>query len=153
MRLTPSLIVFSLATAACGDSVISIEEICGTEDLPLSGVPDGPTVTDVGLELQPGEGVVIVATATDPQGSENLQGVSQSVAVFLDRKCETGWITLSDDLVGSGVEETFGTVVSATEEPELYAAIAAESDWPVRVDFTDVDGNRTRGRVLARIIR
>jgi len=81
--------------------------------LPLSGDAAGPTVTDVGLEVQ-SSGIVVVATATDPDGTENLLGVMQSVALFRNETCEGTPITLEDDLAGSDLEETFGTAVDAT---------------------------------------
>lgn len=139
---------------ACGDDPAGpAADRCQTVALPLTGVAAGPTVVDVGLEIQPGVGVVIVATATDPQGDENLRDVLQSVGVFPDENCEGSPLTLRDDLVGSGIEETFGTAVDATDRPALFAAISAALDWPVEVDFVDLDGNRTTGRTRARIIR
>ncbi len=143
-----------LSRASCGDGTAPIDEdLCMTDPLPLSGVPNGPTITDVGLELQPGEGVIIVATATDPQGTDNLLNVLQTVGVFPDKECRGAPITLQDDLVGSGIEETFGTVVSFTADSALYVAIEAESAWPVELSFADADGNQTVGRTSARIIR
>jgi hypothetical protein len=58
---------------------------------------------------------------------------------------------IEDDLAGSGLEESFGTVVTADEEPGLYAAIAAAASWPVAVDFQDRGGNHTTGRILASV--
>lgn len=143
-----------VALAACGDSTgPDPGDPCMIQPLPLSAAPQGPVVVDVGLELQPGEGVIIVATATDPQGSENLFGVLQTVGVFPDLACEGVPIVLLDDLAGSGVEETFGTAVSSGDNPDLYAAIAARSEWPVYVSFTDKNGNKTEGNTMARVIR
>ena len=51
------------------------------------------------------------------------------------------------------MEETFGTAVVAADNPALYNAIAASNSWPVEVDFVDVEGHRTTGRVGARILR
>ena len=39
------------------------------------------------------------------------------------------------------------------DDPGLYNRIGAATKWPVEVDFSDADGNKTSGRVLARIIR
>lgn len=149
-------LVFSLlfSILACGDGTgPDKDDLCMTVPLPLSDDPNGPTVVDVGLELQPGEGVIIVATATDPQGTANLRDVQQTVGVFPDQKCKGTPLTLHDDLVGSGIEETFGTAVSFSDNLALYRAIEAASTWPVDLSFGDADGHRTEGRALARIIR
>jgi hypothetical protein len=143
---------FAVLGSECGKNGTSPFSPCVTEDLPLSGDTDGPVVTDVGLEVQAG-GIVVVATATDPQGDDNLRDVFQSVGVFPDESCEGSPIVIMDDLAYSGVEETFGTAVDASTDPDLYDAIAAASDWPVEVTFKDVDGHTTSGRVRARIIR
>ena len=105
---------------------------------------------DVGLEVQ-SSGIVVVATATDAQGSANLDSVLQTVGVYPNASCEGTPIPIQDDLVGSGVEETFGTVVEASVNPALYNAIAAATQWPVSVDFQDIDGNHTTGLVLAEV--
>jgi hypothetical protein len=125
---------------------------CQVVDLPLSGDPDAPLVTDVTLEAQTGEGIVVLATAADPQGSEDLQDVVQIIRVFQDARCEGSPIVVQDDVASSGVEESFGIAVPATNQA-LYAAIAAAESWPVAVDFRDVDGNSTSGRVLAQVAR
>ena len=154
MRLFPGLLVLSVALASCGDSTTPGDEnLCMAVPLPLSGEPDGPTISDVGLELQPGEGVIVVATASDPQGTENLRDVQQAIGVFPDAECRGTPFTLQDDLAGSGVEETFGTAVAIADHPALYAAIEAASSWPVALSFADADGHRTGGHVMARIIR
>ena len=156
MRRIPILVVLVLALAltSCGDGTGPVAEgLCMTTPLPLSGSSNGPVVTDVGLELQPGEGVIVVATATDPQGTDNLRDVLQTIGVFPDVECRGAPRTIQDDLVGSGIEETFGTAVSISNDPALYALIEAESAWPVDLSFADVDGHRTEGRVLARVIR
>lgn len=142
-----------LSAAACGDGgLVLVENLCSTQALPLTGDAAGPVVVDVGLEVQPG-GIVLFATATDPDGTDNLLDVLQSVSVFPDSRCQGTPATLTDDLAGSGVEETFGTVVSASDDAAWYAAIAAADRWPVAVDFADLDGNRTQGRVMARVVR
>jgi hypothetical protein len=126
-------------------------DTCGTVAMPLSGSADAPSVTDVGLEVQ-ASGIVIVATVTDPQGSPNLLGVNQSIGIFPDDACGGTAIVLVDDIAYSGVEETFGTVVDASANPALYNAISAAASWPAQVEIVDLDGNRTFGRVRARII-
>ncbi len=141
-----------LLLAGCTDSPAEPVDPCGTSAFPLRGAASGPTIVDVGLEVQTG-GIVLVATATDPQGTSNLIGVLQSASVFPDTRCVGVPLQMQDDLAGSGLEETFGTVVDATTNRPLYLAIAAATRWPVAVDFRDKDGNRTTGRVMARIER
>ncbi|MEX1181805.1 MAG: hypothetical protein WEF86_01120 [Gemmatimonadota bacterium] len=143
----PFLLFAAAAIAACdGDPVAPME--CETVSLPLSQSADGPVVTHVGLEVEE-FGVVLVATATDPQGGDNLRDVVQRIGVYPDPACDGTPITLSDDLVDAGVEETFGTVASAQQE--LYDDIAVRTQWPVHVEFRDADGNITSGRVLAQV--
>jgi hypothetical protein len=141
-----------VVAAACSDDPPAPGTLCDTVTLPLSATADGPVIVDVGLEVQT-TGIVALATATDPQGSENLNSVLQIIGVFPSADCAGTPITIQDDLVGSGIEETFGTVVDASGSPALYDAIAAASRWPVSVDFQDRDGNHTTGRVLAEIRR
>jgi len=140
--------------AGCSDDdeVTNPVDQCGAVALPLQGSAEAPSVTDVGLEVQT-SGIVVVATVFDPQGSENLRDLLQTIGVFPDGLCASTPITIQDDIAASGVEETFGTVVVAADNPALYSAIAASNSWPVEVDFVDVDGHRTTGRVRARIIR
>jgi hypothetical protein len=135
---------------ACSDATGPRNE-CNTVALPLSGTASAPTVVAVGLEVQ-ASGIVVVAMVTDPQGTDNLLDVMQSISVFPDRQCAGAPIVLQDDLAGSGVEETFGTAVDAMANPALYNAIAAAVTWPVEVDFRDQDGNRTTGRVMASVV-
>jgi hypothetical protein len=154
MRRLSTLVFLSISAMACGDEPTAGEEdLCHAVALPLAGSAAGPTVTDVALEAQAGEGIVVLATATDPQGGENMRDVLQTVEVFPDVRCEGATIPVRDDLADSGVEESFGIAVSATADPALFAAIAASATWPVAVDFADLDGNRISGRVLARIVR
>jgi hypothetical protein len=75
------------------------------------------------------------------------------VGVFPDARCEGTPFVVYDDFVDVGVEETFGTAVSIEEHPDVYAAISASLRWPVEVDFVDLDGNHTKGRLSARLIR
>lgn len=122
---------------------------CTITALPFSGAAAAPTIVALSLEVQ-SSGIVALVTATDPQGSENLQNVTQRIGVFQDRLCRTTSIVLQDDLAGSGLEESFGTVVPQTSP--LYSLIAAADSWPVEVDFRDSDGNRTTGRVMAVVL-
>ena len=142
-----SLLSF-LALANCDNGPVEPANLCATVPLPLHGAAAGPVVVDVGLEVQPGI-IVVVATATDPQGTTNLGGLLQSVGVFANARCEGSPLTIQDDLAGSGVEETFGTAVDSLVNGTLYNAIAGATTWPVTVDFQDMDGNHTIGRVLA----
>ena len=148
------LIALSIGATACvDDGVQPPASECTLRALPFTDAPNGPLILDVGLEIQVGEGIIVVATASDPQGSDNLDDVLQSVGVYPDDGCRGTPLTLLDDLVGSGVEETFGTAVPVDTYPTLVAEITAALSWPVHVDFRDLDGHRTRGDVLARIIR
>lgn len=147
------MVVGTLALVSCSDGVTVVDDGCMAGPLPLSGADNAPTVTDVGLEIQPDEGVIVFATATDPQGSENLADVVQTVGVFPDIGCNGTPVEIQDELVGSGVEETFGTAVSAVDDAALVQAISAASSWPVEVEFSDVDGNVTAGPVMARVVR
>jgi hypothetical protein len=141
------LLLVVLALGSCGEDPTEPNP-CATAPLPLHGTTAGPVVVDVGLEVQ-SSGIVVVATATDPQGTANLDTPLQSVGVFPDLRCEGVPIVILDDLVGSGIEETFGTVVESAVNPALYNAIAGAASWPVTVDFQDLDGNHTIGRVPA----
>jgi hypothetical protein len=145
------LAALSLSLVACGDEATDagVDE-CQLLELPISGDADGPLVTDVAIELQEGDGVIVLATATDPQGSRDLRDVPQIIRVFQDPGCEQSPIVMQDDLAGSGQEESFGS--AAPWGSELYNAIAATEGWPVEVDFRDTEGNATSGRVLARVI-
>lgn len=135
----------------CGSETAGPADTCGLAALPLSGSSAAPSIVAVTLEVQP-SGIVVLATATDPQGTENLLGVNQVISVFPDARCTGTPRVLEDDLAGSGVEESFGTAVEAGADAALYGAIAAAATWPVEVDFSDQDGNRTLGRVSATVI-
>jgi hypothetical protein len=146
-----TLVLLALLVIACDDEITPpVEDLCHTVALPLTGPPAGPTITDVAIEAQTGDGIVVLATATDPQGGDNLRDVLQTIGVFPDERCEGDPIVLQDDLVDSGVEESFGIAASASSP--LFAEIAASTTWPVSVDFSDLDGNRVTAHVLARII-
>jgi hypothetical protein len=136
---------------SCDSGTTDPGDDCDTVGLPLSGSAAAPTVVSVLLEVQP-SGIVLLATATDPQGTDNLLGVDQQISVFPNVRCTGTPIVVRDDLAGSGVEESFGTVVGATANPALYNAIASADAWPVDVDFRDHDGNRTAGRVMAAVV-
>ena len=144
--------ILSLLIVSCSDDAgTNGADSCQVVDLPLTGNPDAPVVTDVALEAQAGDGIVVLATATDPQGSDDLRDVLQTVRVFQDVRCELSPIVLQDDLAGSGVEESFGIAVPATNQ-SLFATIAEAESWPVAVEFRDIDDNSTSGRVLARVL-
>jgi hypothetical protein len=144
-------IPLALLVVACGDETTPpVEDLCQVVALPLTGPAAGPTITDVAIEAQTGDGIVVLATATDPQGGDNLRDVLQTIGVFPDERCEGDPILVQDDLVDSGVEESFGIAASASSA--LFSEIAAATAWPVSVDFSDLDGNRVTANVLARII-
>jgi hypothetical protein len=145
-------LVFQIALNGCDETTEVVDRsLCQLEVLPFSGSAEAPVLTDVGLEVQV-DGIVPVATATDPQGFPNVDGVLQTLGVYPDTRCEGLPVEVQDDLAGVGIEETFGTAVPATEA-DFYGAIAAAATWPVRVRFSDVDGNVTEGDVSARLIR
>jgi hypothetical protein len=149
-----SILVLFLA-AGCGDDAGPTDGAgdgsCQIVDLPVRGDRDAPMVTDVALEVQETDGIVVLATATDPQGDANLEDIPQIIRVFQDARCESSPIVLVDDLVGSGVEESFGTAVPVSNG-SLYSAIAAAESWPVEVDFRDADENSTVAQVSARVL-
>lgn len=150
MKLKYLAVLLLPALVACDDDPTELQG-CMLSDLPLQGSAAAPRVVDVALEAQP-SGIVILATATDPQGTEDLLGVLQAVGVYPDPGCQEAPLVMRDDLAGSGVEESFGMVVDAAASPALYAAIAAADEWPVQLDFRDASGNRTTGIILARVI-
>ena len=145
------LLLFALACSD-GDTSPTGDDTCHAVDLPLSGEQNAPVITDVALEAQSDDGIVVLVTAADPQGSENLRDVLQIVRLFQDQRCEGSPIVLQDDLAYSGVEESFGTAVPTSNQP-LYNAIAGAESWPVALEFSDANGNTTSGRVMARIIQ
>jgi hypothetical protein len=144
-----TMVPLALLVIGCGDEIAPVEDPCQAVALPLTGPAAGPTVTDVALEAQTGDGIVVLATATDPQGGDNLRDVLQTIGVFPDKRCEGEPILLQDDLVDSGVEESFG--IAADASSPLFAEIAAATTWPVSVEFSDLDGNRVTAHVMARI--
>jgi hypothetical protein len=153
-RMTRSgLSVLGLFLLSCsGDNAGPAgNDSCNAEDLPLSGEQNAPVITDVALEAQTGDGIVVLVTAADPQGSEDLRDVLQIVRVFQDAQCDGSPIVVQDDLAYSGVQESFGIAVPSNQP--LFNTIAAADSWPVAVDFTDANGNATSGRVMARIIQ
>lgn len=147
------VVAVGVVLAACDDTggPEVIQSLCELQTLPFAGSAAAPSLTDVGLEIQP-SGIVPVATASDPQGFANVDGVLQTIGVYPDARCEGPPVEVQDDLAGVGIEETFGTAVPSTEA-DLYAAIAAADSWPVRVRFADLDGNITEGDISARLIR
>ena len=143
-------ILTGLLTACGGSDPATPEDPCELQALPFSGSAAGPVVQQVTLELQP-SGLVVLATAIDPQGSDDLTNVVQTVAVYPDASCVGAPLPITDDLACSDCEESFGTLVSSSEP--LYAAVAAAESWPVSVTFSDASGNVTAGNVSARVVR
>ena len=150
-RSAAVLLLFALACSSDNSSPTG-DDTCQAVELPLSGEQNAPVITDVALEVQPGDGIVVLVTAADPQGSENLRDVLQIVRVFQDQRCEGSPIVLQDDLAYSGVEESFGIAVP-TSNHALFNAIAGADSWPVALEFSDANGNTTSGRAMARIIQ
>jgi hypothetical protein len=150
MRLIGATLVLLLSGLSCSGDSPTANDICQTVSLPLSADPAGPTVVDVALEPQTGDGLVVLATVTDPQGIDNIRDVLQSIGVFPDAVCQGTPIVVQDDLGCSDCEESFGPAVPPSAP--LFNEIAAAQTWPVTLDFADVDGHRTQGRVLARIV-
>jgi hypothetical protein len=149
----PTLLPFLFASLiSCGESLTEADpDLCAPAALPLSGPANSPTITDVGLEVT-SDGIILVATASDPQGSANVQDVEQAIGVFPNARCDGQPIVLRDDLAYVDIEETFGPVVTASSNAPLFNAIADATTWPVQVEFADIDGNKTLGQVRARII-
>jgi hypothetical protein len=123
---------------------------CETESLPFSADEDGPVVLDIQLQVLE-EGIAVVATVADPQGSDDLRRVTQRVGVFWD-DCDDPSYSVTGRINNSGRAKSFGIVLDAAVNPPLYASIASASTWPVYVDFADDDGHRVRGRVMARVV-
>ena len=61
------------------------------------------------------------------------------------RECSDAGIELIDDVSGSGVEGSFGTVVERETEPDLHGAICGCSHWPVSFRLRDKSGNEMSG--------
>ncbi|HEX2250315.1 MAG TPA: hypothetical protein VHH32_08185 [Gemmatimonadales bacterium] len=148
-------ILLLIGAVSCGEDTgpngVGGDGACEIEELPVQGSSNAPLVTDVALEVQDGGGIVLHATASDPQGDDDLIDVPQIIRVFQDPLCETSPIVLQDDLAASGVQENFGTAVE--RGTALYDAIAAAESWPVEVDFRDADDNTTSAQVLARVFQ
>jgi len=157
-----ALFALALSLISCDDDGISgdgngsgascYDGACATRDIPFSDAIDAPTLTDVTLECQ-SLSIVVLATATDPQGSSNLQDVIQTIGVFPNVECQGAQIIVQDDFAGSGVEESFGDAFLAAANQALYDQICACDSWPVQVQLEDADGNVTSGRVVARVTR
>jgi hypothetical protein len=153
-RMTRSgFIVLCLGLGSCGDETTPLDsDLCQVVDLPLSGEQNAPVITDVALDAQSGDGIVVLVTAADPQGSGNLRDVLQIVRVFQDYRCNGSPIVVQDDVASSGVQESFGVAVPSSNQ-SLFNTIVAADSWPVALEFTDVNGNATSGRVMARIVQ
>ncbi len=147
------LIVGAGGLLGCGGDPAGPADACMLSDLPLQSESSGPTVTDVALEDQGGQRIVVQVTATDPQGSPDLVDVVQTVGVFRNEECAGAPIELQDDLAGSGIEESFGTAVDASTDPTLYGKISGSRTWPVELHFLDAGGHAVTGRVAARVFR
>jgi len=155
-RCLRATIIASLAIfAACGNDTTQpptdLYRNCVLEPLPLTGTAGAPVLTSAALECQ-GRFINLLATAVDPQGDADLQNVVQRIRVFEEPDCNSISREVTDDFVGSGVEESFGIVFEQGMDPAVFARICASSRWPIEVELFDVSGNTLRGRVLATVI-
>ena len=150
-RVAPSVLALCVVALACDEPTDPLLPGCEPAELPVQGHANAPIVVDVALEVQ-GDRVVVLATATDPQGSADLADVEQTIRVHEERACEGGEVTLADDLSESGVEEAFGTAFTRDDNASRFDFLASVATWPVEVDFVDVDGNRTAALVNARVV-
>jgi hypothetical protein len=123
---------------------------CGVRSLPMSDAADAPALIEAALECQ-SHAVVALVTVTDPQGTDDLLTVQQSVGVATNDNCSGTPILLQDDLAGSGLEESFGDAVRADTMPGLYEAICGCTEWAIQVELSDLEGNTTSGWVAARV--
>jgi len=87
MLRSPAMAAVLAVASGCGEDPAQSGQGCETMTLPLAGNASAPIVVDVGLEVQEENGIVVVATATDPQGFGNVQDVLQSVGGFPDQQC------------------------------------------------------------------
>src|SRR3954470_13209426 len=127
MRLTIPTLALLLAGVSCsGDPAPTANDICQTVDLPLHGDPDGPTVVDAVLEPQTGDGLVVLATVTDPGGVDNMRDVLQTIGVFPDAVCQGTPIMVQDHLGCTDCEESFGPAV-ASNTPLFNEVAAAQT--------------------------
>jgi hypothetical protein len=149
VALVTPVVIQCTASDSAGPSQV---DMCNATTLPLSGAVDGPTVTDVRLQFE-GSFIVVHAIASDPQGTDDLLNVTQQISVFQDKQCAGSFLTLRESLMGSGVNQSFGTVVTFGEDQSLYNQMVLAVTWPVGVVFADASGNTTVGRVLARVVR
>jgi hypothetical protein len=136
--------------AGCGSGSAIDATACGLRELPLRAGADAPVVERATLECQ-GSNVVALAVVSDPQGSADLSNVPQRLTVFLDRKCSAAAAPLVDDVVGSGVEESFGPALTGAEHAAAIAQLCASADWPVRLEVRDASGNAVTGTVRAAV--
>ena len=121
---------------------------CGAEP-PLRGDPAAPVLVGVRLECQEGRYLNLMATVTDPQGDADLQEVPQVFDVFDGPDCTRARWVVTDDLAGSGQEESFGVIFERDMAPTVFDTICASERWPVRARLKDASGNRTEGLVSA----
>ncbi|MFL5401904.1 MAG: hypothetical protein ACJ8BF_03720 [Gemmatimonadales bacterium] len=151
MRPLLAPILLWICVLSCGyKTPTGVPDPCQSASLPIFGAQGAPTVKDVALEAQT-DGVVVLATATDPEGTDNMLHVVQTIGVFPDFECKGPPILVQDDLACSDCEESFGIAVP-TSNQSLYNQISGATGWPVTVEFSDIDGHKTSGRVLARIV-
>jgi len=154
------LFALAMGVVSCDDNTVNTSNGvpnqcydggCQTSTLPLVGGADAPSLLAVKLECQD-HAVVVLATADDPQGGANLHTVLQTIGVYPDKDCLGAALTVQDNFVDVGVEESFGDAVVRMNNPTLYDRICGCNSWPVQAQLEDVDGNATSGRVVANVI-
>lgn len=149
MRTTALALVLPLLLAACGDEIE--RSACKTTSLPLQGIETAPKLTSVRLECQEGKFLNLHATAIDGQGHTDLMNVQQSFELFDSPSCTAARWSVNDDFVTSGIEESFGSVLIRSRDPDLFDQVCRSASWPVRARLRDVAGNRTEGVVDAMV--
>ena len=138
-------------TGCSDDDNDDVGDSCSTESLPLIDGAAGPVLTEVILECQ-GDNLNVLATLTDPEGDADLLGVIQTITLFGREDCEGDPnFEVMDDVAGSGLEESFGIVLTRGANTELFDQICGLTEWPVEVNLHDASGHQTFGRVMARV--
>lgn len=153
MRDLLAMLSCSLLLLACGDGgALSFDPgQCSVDELPLQDGTGAPTLTDITLEVQGTDQIVLFVTVEDDEGFSGLSGVVQEAGVFPDDRCEGVPIEVQGELDCSGCEQSLGSVVESSADPALFDEISGSTEWPVEVTLEDVDGNITSGQVEATV--
>lgn len=139
-------LALSMMTVACDGSGPDLAE------LPLSGDAAGPVVASITLQCVGSELSGLRATATDPQGTEDLDDTSPLVRVFLDADASGDPVEVQLRF-GDGYffASDFGLTSASDALMPSAAAICAGGSWPVQVLFPDETGHVTQGEVMATV--